>query len=47
MIELSTVLPALIAFAAVLLQGPVVIPELRKLKMSQTERTYGMESHLK
>ena len=27
--------------------GPVVIPFLRKLKMGQTERTDGVQSHLK
>ena len=38
---------ALIAFAICAALGPFVIPFLRKLKMSQTERTYGMETHLK
>ncbi len=47
MIDLAAILPALIAFAICTALGPVVIPELRKLKMSQTERTYGMQSHLK
>ena len=47
MIELRTVVPALIAFAVTGLMGPFVIPALRRLKMSQTERTYGMETHLK
>ena len=30
-----------------LVLGPVVIPFLRKLKMRQTERTDGVQSHLK
>ncbi len=47
MIDLSTAAPVLIAFAVSALLGPFVIPWLRKLKMSQTERTYGMETHLK
>ncbi|MDO5702241.1 MAG: phospho-N-acetylmuramoyl-pentapeptide-transferase [Lachnospiraceae bacterium] len=47
MVELSTVIPAIAAFAAVLIAAPFVIPELKKLKMSQTERTLGVESHLK
>ena len=40
-------IPVLIAFAVSLLLGPVVIPFLRKLKMGQTERTDGVQSHLK
>lgn len=41
------VFPVLIAFAVSLVLGPVVIPFLRKLKMKQTERTDGVQSHLK
>ena len=41
------VLPVLIAFAVSLVLGPVVIPFLRKLKMKQTERVDGVQSHLK
>ena len=41
------VIPVLISFALSLLMGPVVIPFLRKLKMGQTERTDGVQSHLK
>ena len=37
----------LISFAVSLVLGPVVIPFLRKLKMKQTERTDGVQSHLK
>ena len=39
--------PVLISFALSLLMGPVVIPFLRKLKMGQTERVEGVQSHLK
>ena len=41
------VIPVLISFAVILVLGPVVIPFLRKLKMRQTERTDGVQSHLK
>ncbi|WP_334196096.1 phospho-N-acetylmuramoyl-pentapeptide-transferase [Muricomes intestini] len=41
------VIPVLISFALSLFLGPVVIPFLRKLKMGQTERTDGVQSHLK
>ncbi len=41
------VIPVLISFAISLILGPVVIPFLRKLKMKQTERTDGVQSHLK
>ncbi len=41
------VIPVLISFAVSLVLGPVVIPFLRKLKMRQTERTDGVQSHLK
>ena len=40
-------IPVLISFVLSLLMGPVVIPFLRKLKMGQTERTDGVQSHLK
>ena len=36
-----------ISFAISVLLGPVVIPFLRRLKIGQTERTEGPESHLK
>lgn len=39
--------PVLIAFALSVILGPVVIPILRKLKMGQTERAEGVQSHLK
>ena len=41
------VVPVLISFAVSLVLGPVVIPFLRNLKMKQTERTDGVQSHLK
>lgn len=40
-------LPVLIAFALSAVIGPVIIPILRKLKMGQTEREDGVQSHLK
>ena len=41
------ILPVLISFALSVIMGPVVIPILRKLKMKQTERVDGVQSHLK
>lgn len=43
----EVVLPALIAFAISVLLGPVMIPFLRRLKVGQTIRDEGPESHLK
>ncbi len=40
-------LPVLIAFGLSVMMGPVIIPMLRKLKMGQTERVDGVQSHLK
>ena len=40
-------LPVLIAFGLSVMMGPVIIPILRKLKMEQTERVDGVQSHLK
>lgn len=45
--DYKIVIPVLIAFALSVLLGPVVIPILRKLKMGQTEREDGVQSHLK
>ena len=45
--EFHVVIPVLISFAISLVLGPVVIPFLRKLKMGQTERELGVQSHLK
>lgn len=41
------VIPVLVSFVLSLVMGPVVIPFLRKLKMGQTERQDGVQSHLK
>ncbi|QUO33418.1 phospho-N-acetylmuramoyl-pentapeptide-transferase [Faecalicatena sp. Marseille-Q4148] len=41
------VIPVLISFVLSVLMGPVVIPFLRRLKMGQTERVEGVQSHLK
>lgn len=43
----NIVIPVLISFGLSVLMGPVIIPFLRKLKMGQTEREDGVESHLK
>ena len=43
----SIVIPVLISFVLSVLMGPVVIPFLRRLKMGQTERVEGVQSHLK
>ena len=41
------VIPVLVSFAISLILGPIIIPFLRKLKMGQTERVEGVQSHLK
>ncbi len=41
------VIPILISFALSVIMGPFVIPFLRRLKMGQTERVDGVQSHLK
>jgi len=43
----SIVFPVLISFAISAVLGPVLIPFLRNLKLSQTERKEGVQSHLK
>ena len=45
--NIQVVFPVLISFAISVILGPVVIPFLRKLKMGQTERVEGVQSHLK
>ena len=45
--DYKMIVPVLIAFALSVIMGPVVIPILRKLKMGQTEREDGVQSHLK
>ena len=47
MADFKMVLPVLLAFAISVILGPFIIPYLRKLKMGQTERTEGVQSHLK
>ena len=39
-------MPVLISFALSAIMGPVIIPILRRLKMGQTEREDGVQSHL-
>lgn len=46
-VAVNIVIPVLISFGLSVLMGPVVIPFLRKLKMGQTEREEGVQSHLK
>lgn len=43
----QVIIPVLVSFAISLVLGPVIIPFLRKLKMGQTERVEGVQSHLK
>lgn len=45
--EYKFIVPVLISFALSVILGPVIIPLLRKLKMGQTEREDGVQSHLK
>ena len=39
-------IPVIISFVISVILAPVIIPFLRKLKASQTERTDGVQSHL-
>ena len=43
----QVVIPVLISFAISVILGPIITPFLRKLKMGQTERVEGVQSHLK
>ena len=45
--EYKFIVPVLISFVLSVILGPVIIPILRKLKMGQTERAEGVQSHLK
>ncbi|HJB30284.1 MAG TPA: phospho-N-acetylmuramoyl-pentapeptide-transferase [Candidatus Blautia faecavium] len=45
--EFQIVIPVLISFGISVVLGPIIIPFLRKLKMGQTERVDGVQSHLK
>ncbi len=47
MISIEIVFSLLVAFAISVLLSPFVIPFLRKLKVGQTERTEGVQAHLK
>ena len=41
------IIPALVSFAISVILGPILIPFLRRLKVGQTIRDEGPESHLK
>ncbi|MDD3220026.1 MAG: phospho-N-acetylmuramoyl-pentapeptide-transferase [Lachnospiraceae bacterium] len=45
--ETKMAIPVIIAFGLSTLLGPVIIPFLRRLKVGQTEREEGVQSHLK
>ncbi len=45
--DYKIIVAVLISFALSVILGPVVIPILRKMKMGQTEREEGVQSHLK
>lgn len=45
--KVTFVMPVLISFVISALLGPIVIPYLRRLKIGQTERDDGPQSHLK
>ena len=44
--DFTFVVPVLISFVLSVIMGPIMIPMLRKMKMKQTERVEGVESHL-
>ena len=46
MINMDVVIPVSLAFVISVLLSPVVIPFLQKLKLNQTERAEGVQSHL-
>ncbi len=46
-IDWTAIVPAFIAFAVSAVFGPILIPILTKMKMDQTERKEGVQSHLK
>lgn len=45
--DYTVFMPVLIAFVLSVIMGPVIIPILRRMKMGQTEREDGVQSHLK
>ncbi len=46
MIQTAAIIPVFIAFFVSAVLGPVIIPILNRLKMDQTERDFGVKSHL-
>ena len=46
MVEITALIPALISFAISAAIGPFLIPFLARLKLSNTERALGVETHL-
>ena len=44
--DYKMIIAVLVSFALSVIMGPVVIPMLRRLKMGQTEREEGVQSHL-
>ena len=46
-LQAGMIVPLFVAFAVAAVLGPVVIPFLTKLKVGQTEREDGVQSHLK
>lgn len=47
MISASVLVPLFVAFAISVVLSPIIIPFLTKLKIGNTERTEGVQSHLK
>ena len=47
MISLDVLIPLFAAFVVSVVLSPFVIPFLQKLKIGQTERSEGVQSHLK
>ena len=47
MMDFSVAVPVIVSFVISAAAGPVIIPLLRKLKVGQTVRDDGPQSHLK
>lgn len=47
MVDITAIIPAFIAFGISAAIGPFLIPFLQRLKLDQTERTLGVQTHLK
>lgn len=47
MVDFDVVIPVLLSFVVSAAAGPIVIPMLRKLKIGQTQRLDGPQTHLK